>query len=126
VSDPTRPVDLGLFRIRLPLAGWVSILHRASGVLLFLALPLGVWALSVSLSSEAGFRQIAALASGTGGRVVILLAVWSLLHHWLAGLRHLAMDMHWGVARVPARRTGLAVLVASTTAALALAGCLFV
>jgi len=53
-----RPVYLDLLRIHLPLPGWVSILHRVSGVLLFLAVPLGVWVLSRSLSDEAGFLRM--------------------------------------------------------------------
>lgn len=121
----SRPVYLNLLQLRLPLAGWVSILHRVSGVLLFLALPLGVWALSVSLASEVGFRQLAAGAASPAGKSLALLLAWAALFHLFAGLRHLALDVHWGVNRIPARRTSLAVVTASVAATLALAGCLF-
>ncbi len=125
MKTPTRPVYLDLVRLHLPLPGWVSILHRVSGVLLFLALPVGAWALSASLASEAGFGQVVAAAASPAGKVLALGLVWAALFHFLAGLRHLAMDAHWGVHRVPARRSSLAVVTASTVLTLALAGCLF-
>lgn len=108
-----RPVYLDLLRIRLPLPGWVSILHRASGVLLFLALPLGVWVLSVSLSGKAGFQQAAAWMSHPLARLCLLVLVWAFAHHFFAGLRHLALDVHWGVDLKHARQSGFGVLGAA-------------
>lgn len=106
-----RPVYLDLFRIHLPLAGWVSILHRVSGVLLFLGFPLGMWALSVSLTDEAGFQRMAGWARHPIGESFVLLLVWAFAHHLLSGLRHLALDMHWGVERNSARQVSKAVLL---------------
>ena len=120
-----RPRFLDLSRIRLPLPGWVSILHRVSGVLLFLALPLGVWALSVSLASEDGFQTVSGWMAQPWMKLLALGLVWAFLHHLLAGLRHLAMDAHWGVPLKQARWTGVAVLATAGAATLALAGCLF-
>lgn len=120
-----RPSFLDLRRIRLPLPGWVSILHRLSGVLLFLALPAGVAALSVSLASEAGFRAVSACMTQTWVKLLLLALIWAFLHHLLAGLRHLALDAHWGVQLGQARSTGVAVLAVSGVATLALAGWLF-
>ncbi|MFZ3175010.1 MAG: succinate dehydrogenase, cytochrome b556 subunit [Thiobacillus sp.] len=108
-----RPVYLNLLRIHLPLPGWVSILHRVSGVLLFAALPLGVWALSVSLADEAGFQRIADRVTHPLAKSVLLLLIWAFVHHLLAGLRHLALDVHWGVELRHARQTGSAVLLAT-------------
>ncbi len=108
-----RPVYLNLLRIHLPLPGWVSILHRVSGVLLFAALPLGVWALSVSLADEAGFQRIADRMTHPLAKSVLLLLIWAFVHHLLAGLRHLALDVHWGVDLRHARQTGSAVLLAT-------------
>ena len=108
-----RPVYLNLFRIHLPLAGWVSILHRVSGVLLFAALPLGVWGLSVSLADESGFRRIADWMAHPLVRLVLLGLIWAFAHHVFAGVRHLALDVHWGTDLKHARQTGLAVLLAS-------------
>jgi succinate dehydrogenase / fumarate reductase cytochrome b subunit len=108
-----RPVFLNLLHIRLPVTGWVSILHRFSGALLFLAFPLGVWALSVSLSGEAGFRRMADCAAHPLARLMLVLLLWAFAHHFLAGVRHLALDVHWGVGLRRARQSSVAVLLAS-------------
>jgi len=113
VKPIARPVYLNLLRIHLPLPGWVSILHRVSGALLFAALPLGVWALSVSLADEAGFQRIADRVTHPLAKSVLLLLIWAFVHHLLAGLRHLALDVHWGVELRHARQTGSAVLLAT-------------
>ena len=120
-----RPVYLNLLRIHLPLTGWVSILHRVSGVLLFVALPLGVWALSVSLSGEAGFRRMADMAAHPLARLVLLGLVWAFAHHVFAGLRHLALDVHWGVDIRTARLSSLMVILAAGLVTLAVAWRLF-
>ena len=108
-----RPVYLNLFRIHLPLPGWVSILHRVSGALLFAALPLGVWALSVSLADEAGFQRIAEWIAHPLVRLALLGWIWAFAHHLLAGLRHLALDVHLGVDLQQARQSSVAVLLAA-------------
>jgi succinate dehydrogenase / fumarate reductase cytochrome b subunit len=113
VKPNPRPVYLNLLRIYLPLAGWVSVLHRVSGALLFLALPLAVWGLSVSLSGADGFRRMAGCFSFPLPRLFLLLVVWALAHHGFAGLRHLALDAHWGVAQRRAWQTSVAVLIAT-------------
>ncbi|MFN3752272.1 MAG: succinate dehydrogenase, cytochrome b556 subunit [Thiobacillus sp.] len=121
MSRDTRPVYLDLLRIHLPLPGWVSILHRVSGALLFLALPLGVWALSASLSSEAGFRAMAGAAGSVAGKLLLVGLTWAFSHHLFAGLRHLALDAHCGTSWAQARRSSLAVLTASAAVTLAVA-----
>jgi succinate dehydrogenase / fumarate reductase, cytochrome b subunit len=108
-----RPVYLNLLRIHLPVSGWVSILHRVSGALLFLALPFGVWALSVSLSGEAGFRRMAECVVHPLARLLLLFMIWASAHHFFAGLRHLALDVHLGVDLQQARQSGVAVLLAA-------------
>lgn len=113
MKSSTRPVYLDLFRINLPLAGWVSILHRASGALLFAAFPLGVWGLSVSLSSEAGFLRMAEWVTHPLIKLFLLLLIGAFAHHFFAGLRHLALDVHWGVERNRARQSSVAVLLAT-------------
>ena len=120
-----RPIHLDLLRIHLPLPGWVSILHRVSGALLFLALPLGVWALSISLSGEAGFRQIADCAAGVPAKLLMVGLAWAFSHHLFAGLRHLALDAECGTALAQARRSSLAVLAASGAVTLLVAWRLF-
>ena len=120
-----RPVYLNVFRIHLPLAGWVSILHRLSGALLFLVFPIGVWALSVSLSGEAGFQRVAAWLTHPLSKLFLVLLIWAFTHHALAGLRHLALDVHWGVERNAARRSSMAVMIATALITLSAAWRLF-
>jgi succinate dehydrogenase / fumarate reductase cytochrome b subunit len=113
VKSPARPVYLDLFRIHLPLAGWVSILHRVSGALLFAVLPFAVWVLSASLADEAGFQRMTDWVVHPLSKLFLLLVLWAFAQHWLAGLRHLALDVHWGVDLHRARQSSLAVLLAS-------------
>lgn len=120
-----RPVHLDLLRIHLPLPGWVSILHRVSGALLFLAVPLGTWALSVSLTDEAAFGRMADALAHPFARLGVLVLVWAFSHHLFAGLRHLALDVHRGTALAQARRTSLAVIAASGLVTLVAAARLF-
>jgi succinate dehydrogenase / fumarate reductase cytochrome b subunit len=113
VKPIARPVYLNLFRIHLPLPGWVSILHRVSGALLFAALPLGVWALSVSLTDEAGFQRIVGWLAHPLARLFLLGLIWAFAQHFFAGLRHLALDVHWGADLKHARQSSFAVMLAS-------------
>ncbi len=84
---------------RLPLAGWVSILHRVSGVLMFVLLPFVIWLFDNSLTSEISYaRYSAVFAAGVGVlpgwlmKLVALALIWAYLHHLIAGVRHLWMD----------------------------------
>ena len=120
-----RPVHLDLLRIHLPVTGWVSILHRVSGVLLFLALPIGVWALSVSLSGEAGFRQLSDCTTLFAIRIALLGLTWAFAHHLFAGLRHLMLDAHLGTNLCRARQSSAAVLAASGAVTILVAWRLF-
>lgn len=94
-------------------------------MLLFLALPLGVWALSVSLTSETGFRAVVECVTHPLAKMVALALAWGFLHHLFAGLRHLAMDAHVGVDLKTARASSAAVLLASVVTTLACARGLF-
>lgn len=84
---------------RLPASGWVSILHRVSGALMFVLLPFIIWMFDTSLSSEFSFARFrAAFNSGLGFvpgwfiKLVALGLIWAYLHHFIAGVRHLWMD----------------------------------
>ena len=120
-----RPVYLNLLRIHLPLTGWVSILHRLSGALLFVALPFGVWAFTVSLSDEAGFHRFADAVAHPLAKFVVVGLVWAFAHHLFAGLRHLALDVHRGTDLRTARQSSLAVILAAGLVTLAAAWRLF-
>lgn len=108
-----RPVYLDLFRLHLPITGWVSILHRLSGVLLFLLLPLIVWGFALTLSGEAGYTRAVGWLSTLAAKLLALVLVWALVHHLLAGLRHLAMDGHWAMQLKSARLSSRVVLLAT-------------
>jgi len=102
-----------LFEIRLPLAGWVSILHRVSGVLLFAA---GVWLLFMldrSLSSPAGFDAVLRYIGFPLVKLSLLVLVWAFCHHLCAGIRFLLLDLHKGIDKASARRSSILVLIVS-------------
>jgi succinate dehydrogenase / fumarate reductase, cytochrome b subunit len=80
---------------RLPLAGLVSILHRASGLVMFVLLPFVIWMFDTSVTSEITYSQFTAVFRGGAGwffKLVVLALIWAYLHHLIAGLRHLWMD----------------------------------
>ncbi len=108
-----RPVYLNLLRIRQPLPAVVSILHRISGSLLFLAIPLLLTGFQETLASAEGFEAVRLLLARPLVKLLVLGLVWAYLHHFLAGLRFLALDLHIAVDLRPARRTSAAVLIAS-------------
>jgi len=107
-----------LFEIRLPLAGWVSILHRVSGALLFLATVWLLFLLDRSLASESGFESVRGYTSHPLVKVALLVLIWSYCHHFCAGIRFLFLDIHKGIDKETARLTSIVVIVAG----LALAG----
>ncbi|MBK5966948.1 succinate dehydrogenase, cytochrome b556 subunit [Thiocystis minor] len=109
----TRPVFLELWRIHLPIPGFVSILHRLSGILMVLAIPVAAILFEQALSGPDGFAATAAVLDAWPVRLVLLLLLWSLLHHLLAGLRHLLMDLDIGLDRPVARRNSWIVLIAA-------------
>lgn len=113
-----RPKYLNPFKIRLPLPGIVSFLHRVSGALLFAAIPLFLVTLQRSLLSAEGFESVRQSLSGPLVKPVSILLLWGGLHHFLAGLRFLAMDMRLGLELGAARRNSLLVMVLSPALAI--------
>ena len=102
-----------LFEIRLPLPGWVSILHRVSGALLFVALLWLLWMLDRSLASEAGFERIKHYAGLWPVKLSLLALVWAYCHHFCAGIRYLFLDIDKGIDLATARLTSWIVLAVS-------------
>jgi len=109
-----RPKFLTLSEIRLPLAGFVSILHRVSGAGLFLMLPLLIWVLDLSLGSTAD--SIATFKALTGNilvKLVLFGLCWAYLHHFCAGMRFLLLDLHIGIEKQASHSSAVAVLFVS-------------
>ena len=98
---------------RLPLAGVVSILHRISGMLMFLLIPFVLYLLDKSLTSEISFEYFKGFTSHWFVKLVILALVWAYLHHFSAGIRHLLMDLHMGLDKESGRKSAVAVFAVS-------------
>jgi succinate dehydrogenase / fumarate reductase cytochrome b subunit len=98
---------------RLPLAGFVSIFHRASGALMFLLLPFILFLLDKSLTSEISFEYLKGFTSHWFVKLVILALAWGFLHHFCAGVRHLLMDVHMGLDKDSARKSAVGVFAVS-------------
>ena len=117
---------------RLPPAGIVSILHRVSGALMFLLLPFLIWLFDTSLSSEISYERFsAAFSTGIGVvpgvlvKLVVLALIWAYLHHLIAGVRHLWMDVTHSVTKEQGHSSALVTLVSSIVLTLLLGAKLF-
>jgi succinate dehydrogenase / fumarate reductase cytochrome b subunit len=117
---------------RLPPAGIVSILHRISGMLMFVLLPFIVWMFDTSLTSEVSFESFRnAFIAGIGFvpawlvKLVSLGLIWGYLHHFIAGVRHLWMDMTHSVSKEQGRSSALVTLALGSLLTLVLAAKLF-
>jgi len=108
-----RPKHLALHLIKLPLPGIVSILHRASGLALFFALPLLLLMLQYSLRSIETYTQLSILLAHPLLKLMLLGLLWAFLHHFCAGLRYLAIDLHYVSNLAQARNSSKLVMVAS-------------
>lgn len=92
---------------RLPPAGLVSIMHRVSGAALFLLLPFLLWLFEMSLMSELSYTRLEGFASGVFVKLVLLGLCWAFLHHLVAGVRYLLLDLHIGTDKGPANTSAL-------------------
>lgn len=117
---------------RLPFAGWVSILHRISGALMFALLPFIIWMFDTSVSSEISFLRFASVfqhglfsISAVWVKLAVLLLIWAYLHHLIAGLRHVYMDVHHAVGKGFGRASAVATLALSLILTLGLGFKLF-
>lgn len=119
-----KPVFLNLLQIRLPIAGIMSIIHRASGMLMVLLIPLSVYLLDLSLTDEQGFAAVGSLLHHALFRLLLLAFLWALLHHLYSGIRYLLIDVEVGVDRPAYRYTAWAVTLLAPLSALLLWGML--
>jgi succinate dehydrogenase / fumarate reductase cytochrome b subunit len=117
---------------RLPPAGIVSILHRISGAILFLLMPFIIWMFDTSVSSEFSFARFTQVFNAGVGfvpgwfvKLVALSIIWAYLHHFIAGLRHLWMDINHAVSKEFGHSSALVTLTLGTLLTLVLAAKLF-
>jgi len=103
MMNKKRPKHLALHKIKLPMPGFVSILHRVSGIFLFLSLPLLLWMLYASLRSIETYTQLVGMFQHPVSKFVVLGLIWSFFHHFCAGIRYLALDLHIGTRLAQAR-----------------------
>lgn len=108
-----RPKYLNLFQIRLPLPGVVSILHRVSGALLFLLIPLLLYLLQLSLESPQGYAALAGFFAHPLAKLIVIGVLWAYFHHFCAGIRYLLLDLDIGTDLARARASSWAVFAAS-------------
>jgi succinate dehydrogenase / fumarate reductase cytochrome b subunit len=120
-----RPKNLNLFTIKLPINALVSIMHRASGVGLFLLLPLMLLALQESLHSSDSYQTLYHLASHWLVKLLLIACSWAFFHHFYAGIRHLLQDVHWMTTLQKSRFTGRVVLILVSLSVLLFAWSIF-
>ena len=105
-----RPVNLDLTSFSYPPMAIVSILHRISGILLFLGVPVMLYFLSVSLSSVSAFEQLTAMLHHPFWKLFNWFFLSALLYHLLAGIRHMVMDYGWGESLSASRYSAITLL----------------
>ena len=106
---------------RMAPAAWVSILHRASGAIMFLLMPFIIWMFDTSVSSEISFAKFTSVFNGGVGflpgwfiKLIALALIWAYLQHFIAGLRHLFMDLnHDRATKEFGKSSAMVVLVTS-------------
>ena len=94
--NPKQPVYLNVFKIKLPITGIVSLLHRVTGVLLFLAIPFSIFLLDLSLSDSLGFSIAAEFLNHPVVLLLQIIVFSALMYHFFAGIRFLLMDIDIG------------------------------
>ena len=107
-----RPVYLNLIKIRLPLPGIISFAHRITGVILFLSFPFAVYLLDLSIESEQSFAKVQQIFDHPVMLPVQILLLWSIAHHFFAGIRFLLIDAEIGVEKSQAKLGSWLVLLA--------------
>lgn len=110
MMNKKRPKHLALHKIQLPLPGFVSILHRVSGMFLFLFLPLLLWIFYASLRSIETYTRLVEILHHPLSKLVLLGLIWAYLHHFCAGIRYLGLDLQLGSSLAKARASSKWVL----------------
>ena len=116
-----RPVNLDLRTIKLPITAYTSILHRVSGVILFVGVAIMLLALDASLSSEEGFAEVEAYLNSPLAKLIVWGLLSALLYHLVAGIRHLIMDTGHGET-LEGGKLGSKIVIAVSVVLIVLAG----
>ena len=123
-KNNNRPRYLNLLKIKMPVTAVLSIGHRASGLLLVLTIPFLIYVFQLSVSSEQGFSSVIALMQQTWIKIIIIILTWSLVHHFISGIRFLLIDIDLGVERQSARFTAWLTHIVTLTITVIVAGML--
>lgn len=119
MSRDHRPVFLNLFQIRLPVQGLASIAHRISGILLFLFIPFVLSLLMHASTSAEGYSWVLGVINFSVLMPAFFLIAWAFWHHLFAGIRHLLLDLEFGIEKQSSRTSALLVISLGLVAALA-------
>jgi succinate dehydrogenase / fumarate reductase cytochrome b subunit len=119
--EKKRPKFLNLLRIHLPVMGVTSFAHRVSGAVLFLSIPLLIYLFNLSIKSPQGFQQALAMLDSQTSRLILTILTWAFVHHLLAGIRFLLIDIEVGAELPMARKTAWLVNLGGALAFLVLA-----
>jgi len=96
-SSDGRPIYLDLIKIRLPMPGIISIMHRGFGLILSFSIPIFTYLFALSLQSEEGFNQALEYLDYKLFLPVYFVLIWGFIHHLFAGIRYLLIDIEIGV-----------------------------
>ncbi len=94
--NSNRPVNLDLSQFSFPLPAITSIIHRVTGLALFVGVAFVLWAFEMSLSNEEGFNVVKGIMQGFLAKLILWGIISALLYHLVAGIKHLLMDVGIG------------------------------
>ena len=123
-STKRRPVFFNLTQIQMPVGALTSITHRVTGIFLALGVPFSIYLLDLSLQGPQSYEKVISLFDNLAFRGAVIVVVWVLAHHMLAGIRHLLSDVDVGSQLPAARRSAWAVNLGGLAVALLAAGAL--
>ncbi|MBR2251507.1 MAG: succinate dehydrogenase, cytochrome b556 subunit [Neisseriaceae bacterium] len=111
-------IDVPYLAPRMPIPAIVSILHRITGIALFVCLPIILWLFSGSLNSQEGFELYQSIVGNPLAKLILIGLLWAYLHHAFAGIRFLLLDLHKGLEAKTAQKTAKIVAIAAPIVAL--------
>jgi succinate dehydrogenase / fumarate reductase cytochrome b subunit len=117
-------VNLDLTTLKFPPAAIASILHRLSGVVVFLFIPLLLWLLQLSLDTK-GFSNLQVVFNHPFTKLILWAVLAAIIYHLIAGIRHLLMDMHIGDGKESGKISALIVMWLSLIFIFAIGGWLW-